>query len=151
MSFISLGRGMRVLQAVLNLGKVTWKLYSCLRGEAMYVCTPAPAAPGEGRVSSPDTARCCGEHSPRTPTALEQRASAAASGCRNLSHSFFPQLSFQHCPVLLRIGGVDPMNPLAQPKERVGRTRPSFQGNGSCARYYDAEGAWWQPQGTVHR
>lgn len=93
---------------------------------------------------SPDTAVVS---TAQTPTALEHRASAAALGCRNLFHSFSPQLSFQHCLILLRSRG---MNPLAQPKECVGRTRPSFQGNGIYARYYVDEGGWWQPQGALH-
>lgn len=109
--FYKPGKRHDVLQAVFNLGKVTWRLHSWLWGKAVCVWTPAAAAPGEGRVLSADTARCCAGHSSQTRTASEQRAGDAVSGCRNLFHSFSPQLSFQHCLVLLRGRGMDPMNP----------------------------------------
>lgn len=124
---------MRVLQAVLNPGKVTW-------AEAVCVCGHQHQQPQGKDGSCHQTLLDAVVRTAQTGTALEQRASAAASGCRNLFLSFSPQLSFQHRLVLLRRSGMDPVNPLAQPKECVGRTRPSFQGNGSCARYCDAEG-----------
>lgn len=66
--------------------------------------------------------------------------------------NFFP---FPSCrvvlplsPDLLKTGGMDPITPLAQHREHVGRTRPTARGNASCARCSDAKGERWQPPGN---
>jgi len=134
----------RVLQAVLYLGKVTQKPQSWPQDQAGAAWTPLPAtsspsepcdwwqwshSPGaeEGCSSSQPPACCSSEHGPWGRAALEQRASAAASGCggENTGQNFSPLPPFPAVlpasPGFVREQGDGSYHPLAQPRECVGR------------------------------
>lgn len=132
--FYKPGKRHEVLQAVLNPGKVTWKLHSWLWGEAMRVWTPAP---GEGCVLSADTARCCGEHRLQLPWSREQvLLHQAAETFSTPSLLSYPS----------NIGGFvkEQVNgsyePLSTAQGVCGEDQTQLSGQWSCARYYDAEG-----------